>query len=167
MKSKENYRNRGSVTLFQQAKTSPNGSYRSHVGFGSMALIPRIFSALHNHSFPGRLLANFSYSPLWFKLWRAANEYAAKHRIYKRPDKQKYTLSRHKADRTTWKICMTSTRHRKKQKQSSPFTDANKPRGIYWPPAQWGSGRVIFLSRAPRSLRSRARRCFVKERKEK
>ena len=109
----------------------------------------------------------FLYSPLWFKLWRAANEYAAKHRIYKRPDKQKYTLSRHKADRTTWKICMTSTRHRKKQKQSSPFTDANKPRGIYWPPAQWGSSRVIFLSRAPRSLCSRARRCFVKERKEK
>ena len=34
---------------------------------------------------------------LTFKLWRAANEYAAKNRIYKRPDQQKYTLSRHKA----------------------------------------------------------------------
>ena len=39
---------------------------------------------------------------------RTANQYAAKRRIYKRPDQKKYTLSRHtefcKADRTTWKL---------------------------------------------------------------
>ena len=39
------------------------------------------------------------------KLQRTANEYAAKRRIYERPDQQKYTLSGHtefcKADRTT------------------------------------------------------------------
>ena len=42
------------------------------------------------------------------KSQRTANQYAAKRRIYKRPDQQKYTLSRHtefcKADRTTWKL---------------------------------------------------------------
>ena len=40
-----------------------------------------------------------------FKLQRTAKEYAAKRRIFKRPDQQKYTLSRHtefcKADRST------------------------------------------------------------------
>ena len=44
---------------------------------------------------------------LTFKPQMTANQYAAKRRIYKRPDQQKYTLSRHtefsKADRTTWK----------------------------------------------------------------
>ena len=35
---------------------------------------------------------------LTFKLQRTANEYAAKRRIYKRPDQQKYTLSRHKVN---------------------------------------------------------------------
>ena len=42
---------------------------------------------------------------LRFKLQRTANDYAVKRRIYKRPDQEKYTLSRHtdfyKADRTT------------------------------------------------------------------
>ena len=42
-----------------------------------------------------------------FKLQRTANEYAAKCRIDRRPEQQKYTLSRHtefcKADRTTLK----------------------------------------------------------------
>ena len=42
---------------------------------------------------------------LTFKLQRTVNEYAAKRRIYKRPEQQKYTVSRHtefcKADRTT------------------------------------------------------------------
>ena len=42
---------------------------------------------------------------LTFKPQMTANQYAAKRRIYKRPDQQKYTLSRHtefsKADRTT------------------------------------------------------------------
>ena len=46
-----------------------------------------------------------------------------------------------------------------------------KPQGIYWPRSQGGSGegRIIFLSRSPRSFsRARfARRCFRKERKEK
>ena len=49
-------------------------------------------------------------SKLTFKSQRTANEYAAKRRIYKRPDQQKYTLSRHtefcKADRTTWKLTL-------------------------------------------------------------
>ena len=44
---------------------------------------------------------------LTFKPQMTANQYAAKRRIYKRPDQQKYTLSRNtefsKADRTTWK----------------------------------------------------------------
>ena len=44
---------------------------------------------------------------LKFKPQMTANQYATKRRIYKRPDQQKYTLSRHtefsKADRTTWK----------------------------------------------------------------
>ena len=48
---------------------------------------------------------------LTFKLQRTANEYAAKRRIYKRPDQQKYTLSRHtefcKADRTLQDINTT------------------------------------------------------------
>ena len=35
---------------------------------------------------------------LTFKLQRTANEYAAKRRIGKRPDRQKYTLSRHKVN---------------------------------------------------------------------
>ena len=47
---------------------------------------------------------------LTFKLQRTTNKYAAKRRIYKRPDQQKYTLSRHtefcKADRTTWKLTL-------------------------------------------------------------
>ena len=42
---------------------------------------------------------------LRFKRQRTANDYAVKRRIYKRPDQEKYTLSRHtefyKADRTT------------------------------------------------------------------
>ena len=45
---------------------------------------------------------------LTFKPQRTANQYAAKRRIYKRPEQQKYTLSRHtefcKGDRTTWKL---------------------------------------------------------------
>ena len=44
------------------------------------------------------------------KLQRTANEYAAKRRIYERPDQQKYTLSGHtefcKADRTTSKLTL-------------------------------------------------------------
>ena len=48
----------------------------------------------------------FRYSnKLTSKLQRTANEYAAKRRIYERPDQQKYTLSGHtefcKADGTT------------------------------------------------------------------
>ena len=47
---------------------------------------------------------------LTFKLQRTANEYAAKPWIYKRPDQQNHTLSRHtefcKADRTTWKLTL-------------------------------------------------------------
>ena len=49
----------------------------------------------------------------------------------------------------------------------------NKPRGIYWPTAQGGSGggrrKFFFLALRARSVRSRAltRRCFRKERKEK
>ena len=46
-----------------------------------------------------------NYYKLTFKLQRTANEYAAKSKIYKRPDQQIYTLSRHsefcKADRAT------------------------------------------------------------------
>ena len=47
---------------------------------------------------------------LTFKPQMTANQYAAKRRIYKRPDQQKYTQSRHtefcKADRTTWKLTL-------------------------------------------------------------
>ena len=47
---------------------------------------------------------------LTFKPQMTANQYAAKRRIYKRPDQQKYTLSRHtefcKADRTTWNLTL-------------------------------------------------------------
>ena len=46
-----------------------------------------------------------NYYKLTFKMQRTANEYAAKSKIYKRPDQQIYTLSRHsefcKADRAT------------------------------------------------------------------
>ena len=47
---------------------------------------------------------------LTFKLQRTANENAAERSIYRRPDHQKYTLSRHiefcKADRTTRKLTL-------------------------------------------------------------
>ena len=54
---------------------------------------------------PLRVFRQTNYYKLTFKVQRAANEYAAKRGIYKRPDQQKYTLSRHtefcKADRAT------------------------------------------------------------------
>ena len=64
-----------------------------------------------SRAFPLETIARKLFCPrthqheLTFKLQRTANEYAAKRRIYKRPDQQKYTLSRHaefcKTDRTT------------------------------------------------------------------
>ena len=54
---------------------------------------------------PRRVFRQTNYYKLTFKVQRTANEYAPKRGIYKRPDQQKYTLSRHtefcKADRAT------------------------------------------------------------------
>ena len=93
--------------------------------------------------------------------------------------REKFAWHQHDTERNKNRVARSRTQINQGEfiacAQTSPISSCNKGngrrlhagKGIYWPPAQWGSGRVIFLSRAPRSLCSRARRCFVKERKEK
>ena len=66
---------------------------------------PRLDSGERNSRIRDIDFRQTNYYKLTFKLQRTANEYAAKSKIYKRPDQQIYTLSRHsefcKADRAT------------------------------------------------------------------
>ena len=79
---------------------------------------------------------------LTFKPQMTANEYAAKRRIYKRPDQQKYTLSRHtefcKADRTTWKLTLQDINTTPKE----PKKERGRSRRQLFRPF-WGSSRKV------------------------
>ena len=84
-------------------------------------------------------LSYFLGKKLTFKLQRTANEYAAKCRIDRRPEQQKYTLSRHtefcKADRTTLKLTLQDINMTPKE----PKTE-HLPSGPAQGKGLWGAG---------------------------